>query len=72
MVRPNFDVRSQWEDEPVVRDLIGRPEDVAEFVGADVAVGARTVTLIPVATDVHEAIELSGEVRRLLPAAVPA
>jgi alkanesulfonate monooxygenase SsuD/methylene tetrahydromethanopterin reductase-like flavin-dependent oxidoreductase (luciferase family) len=50
----------------------GRPEDVAEFLAPYVAAGARTVTLIPVADDVHTAIELSGEVRRLLTAPVPA
>ena len=50
----------------------GRPEDVAEFLAAYVEAGARTVTLIPVADDVHAAIELSGEVRRLLSAPVPA
>ncbi|WP_036565061.1 LLM class flavin-dependent oxidoreductase [Nocardioides halotolerans] len=50
----------------------GRPEDVAEFLSAYVEAGARTLTLVPVAKDVHTAIELSGEVRRLLQALVPA
>jgi alkanesulfonate monooxygenase SsuD/methylene tetrahydromethanopterin reductase-like flavin-dependent oxidoreductase (luciferase family) len=51
----------------------GRPEDVASFLSAYVEAGARTITLIPVADEVHTAIELSGEVRRLLAAApVPA
>jgi alkanesulfonate monooxygenase SsuD/methylene tetrahydromethanopterin reductase-like flavin-dependent oxidoreductase (luciferase family) len=44
----------------------GRPEDVVEFLVPYVEAGARTITLIPVADDVHTAIELSGEVRRLL------
>lgn len=44
----------------------GRPADVAEFLAPYVEAGARTLTLIPVADDVHAAIELSGEVRRLL------
>jgi alkanesulfonate monooxygenase SsuD/methylene tetrahydromethanopterin reductase-like flavin-dependent oxidoreductase (luciferase family) len=50
----------------------GRPEDVAEFLAPYVEAGARTLTLVPVADDVHTAIELSGEVRRLLRASVPA
>jgi alkanesulfonate monooxygenase SsuD/methylene tetrahydromethanopterin reductase-like flavin-dependent oxidoreductase (luciferase family) len=50
----------------------GRPEDVAEFLSEFVDAGARTLTLIPVADDVHAAIELSGEVRRLLSSRVPA
>ena len=49
----------------------GRPEDVAEFLAGYVAAGARTLTLVPVADDVHEAIELSAEVRRLLRTPVP-
>jgi hypothetical protein len=44
----------------------GRPEDVAEFLTAYVEAGARTITLVPVADDIHTAVELSGEVRRLL------
>lgn len=44
----------------------GRPEDVAEFLAPYVEAGARTITLVPVADDVHTGIELSGEVRRLL------
>jgi alkanesulfonate monooxygenase SsuD/methylene tetrahydromethanopterin reductase-like flavin-dependent oxidoreductase (luciferase family) len=44
----------------------GRPEDVAEFLAPYVEAGARTLTLVPVADDIHTAIELSGEVRRLL------
>jgi alkanesulfonate monooxygenase SsuD/methylene tetrahydromethanopterin reductase-like flavin-dependent oxidoreductase (luciferase family) len=47
----------------------GRPEEVAGFLSAYVEAGARTITLVPVADDVHTAIELSGEVRRLLAAA---
>lgn len=50
----------------------GRPEDVAEFLQPYVEAGARTITLVPVSQDVHAAIELSGEVRRLLSSAVPA
>ena len=50
----------------------GRPEDVADFLAGYVTAGARTLTLVPVAEDVHTAIELSGEVRRLLAAPVPA
>jgi alkanesulfonate monooxygenase SsuD/methylene tetrahydromethanopterin reductase-like flavin-dependent oxidoreductase (luciferase family) len=50
----------------------GRPEEVAEFLSSYVAAGARTLTLVPVADDVHTAIELAGEVRRLLAAPVPA
>jgi alkanesulfonate monooxygenase SsuD/methylene tetrahydromethanopterin reductase-like flavin-dependent oxidoreductase (luciferase family) len=51
----------------------GRPDDVAGFLAAYVEAGARTITLVPVAEDVHTAIELSGEVRRLLTAVpVPA
>jgi alkanesulfonate monooxygenase SsuD/methylene tetrahydromethanopterin reductase-like flavin-dependent oxidoreductase (luciferase family) len=50
----------------------GRPQDVAEFLAAYVEAGARTITLIPVADDVHTSIELTGEVRRLLGAPVPA
>lgn len=50
----------------------GRPEDVAEFLSAYVEAGARTITLVPVAADVHAAIELCGEVRRLLTATAPA
>ena len=50
----------------------GRPEDVAEFLAPYIAGGARTVTLIPVADDVDTAIDLCGEVRRLLAATVPA
>jgi alkanesulfonate monooxygenase SsuD/methylene tetrahydromethanopterin reductase-like flavin-dependent oxidoreductase (luciferase family) len=50
----------------------GRPEDVAEFLSGYVAAGARTLTLVPVADDVHDAIELSAEVRRLLTTSVPA
>jgi alkanesulfonate monooxygenase SsuD/methylene tetrahydromethanopterin reductase-like flavin-dependent oxidoreductase (luciferase family) len=50
----------------------GRPEDVAAHLAAYVEAGARTITLIPVADDVHTAIELSGEVRGLLRAMVPA
>jgi alkanesulfonate monooxygenase SsuD/methylene tetrahydromethanopterin reductase-like flavin-dependent oxidoreductase (luciferase family) len=49
----------------------GRPEDVAEFLSGYLEAGARTLTLIPVADDVHAAIELSGEVRRLLSTPVP-
>jgi alkanesulfonate monooxygenase SsuD/methylene tetrahydromethanopterin reductase-like flavin-dependent oxidoreductase (luciferase family) len=44
----------------------GRPEEVAAFIAPYVRAGARTLTLIPVARDIHTAIELSGEVRRLL------
>lgn len=44
----------------------GTPQDVADFLGAYVDAGARTLTLVPVAEDVHTAVELSGEVRRLL------
>jgi alkanesulfonate monooxygenase SsuD/methylene tetrahydromethanopterin reductase-like flavin-dependent oxidoreductase (luciferase family) len=44
----------------------GRPEDVAEFLAGYVEAGARTVTLVPVSDDIHTAIELSGEVRKLL------
>ncbi|MDR7254278.1 alkanesulfonate monooxygenase SsuD/methylene tetrahydromethanopterin reductase-like flavin-dependent oxidoreductase (luciferase family) [Nocardioides sp. BE266] len=44
----------------------GRPEDVVQFLTPYVEAGARTITLIPVSSDVHTAIELSGEVRRLL------
>ena len=51
----------------------GRPEDVAAFLTPYVEAGARTLTLVPVADDIHTAVELSGEVRRLLvPATVPA
>jgi alkanesulfonate monooxygenase SsuD/methylene tetrahydromethanopterin reductase-like flavin-dependent oxidoreductase (luciferase family) len=50
----------------------GRPQDVAEFLAAYVEAGARTITLIPVADDVHTSIEQAGEVRRLLGAPVPA
>ena len=51
----------------------GRPEDVAEFLAAYVEAGARTFTLVPVADDIHTAVELSGEVRKLLlKAPVPA
>lgn len=44
----------------------GSPDDVAGFLASYVEAGARTITLVPVAESVHEAIELSGEVRRLL------
>lgn len=44
----------------------GRPEDVAAFLTPYIEAGARTLTLIPVAEDIHTAVELSGEVRRLL------
>lgn len=44
----------------------GRPEDVVEFLAPYVEGGARTLTLVPVADDIHTAIELSGEVRRSL------
>lgn len=44
----------------------GFPCDVAGFLSTYVRAGARTLTLIPVASDVHEAVELAGEVRRLL------
>lgn len=44
----------------------GTPQDVVEFLVPYLEAGARTITLIPVASDVHTAIELSGEVRRLL------
>jgi alkanesulfonate monooxygenase SsuD/methylene tetrahydromethanopterin reductase-like flavin-dependent oxidoreductase (luciferase family) len=44
----------------------GRPEDVAEFLAAYVEAGARTLTLVPVSDDIHTAIELSGQVRKLL------
>jgi alkanesulfonate monooxygenase SsuD/methylene tetrahydromethanopterin reductase-like flavin-dependent oxidoreductase (luciferase family) len=51
----------------------GRPQDVAGFLSSYVEAGARTFTLVPVADDIHTAIELSGEVRRLLTAVpVPA
>lgn len=50
----------------------GRPEDVAEFLATYVEAGARTLTLVPVSDDIHTAIELSGEVRRLLQTPVPA
>lgn len=50
----------------------GAPEDVAEFLAPYVEAGARTLTLVPVASSVHEAVELSGEVRRLLLDHVPA
>ncbi|CAN5459610.1 TIGR03854 family LLM class F420-dependent oxidoreductase [soil metagenome] len=50
----------------------GRPEDVAAHLAAYVESGARTITLIPVSEDVDTAIELSGEVRRLLRAMTPA
>lgn len=44
----------------------GSPADVAAGLAPYVEAGARTLTLIPVAASVEEAIELSGEVRRLL------
>lgn len=44
----------------------GSPDTVAAFLKTYVEAGARTITLIPVAETIHEAIELSGEVRRLL------
>lgn len=44
----------------------GAPEDVADFLTTYVEAGARTITLVPVADSIHEGIELSGEVRRLL------
>jgi len=52
----------------------GAPDDVAGFLASYVEAGARTITLVPVADSVHDAIELSGEVRRqlLAGAAVPA
>jgi alkanesulfonate monooxygenase SsuD/methylene tetrahydromethanopterin reductase-like flavin-dependent oxidoreductase (luciferase family) len=50
----------------------GRPADVAEFLAPYVEAGARTITLVPVARDIHTAIELSGEVRRVLRAGWPA
>lgn len=51
----------------------GVPDDVAGFLASYVDAGARTITLVPVADDVHAAVELSGEVRRLLQSApVPA
>jgi alkanesulfonate monooxygenase SsuD/methylene tetrahydromethanopterin reductase-like flavin-dependent oxidoreductase (luciferase family) len=46
----------------------GTPEDVAGFLATYVEAGARTITLVPVADDVHTAIELSGQVRTLLQA----
>ncbi|WP_200949862.1 MULTISPECIES: LLM class flavin-dependent oxidoreductase [unclassified Nocardioides] len=49
----------------------GSPETVAEFLNTYVEAGARTITIIPVAETIHEAIELSGEVRRQLQPAVP-
>lgn len=45
----------------------GKPDDVAEFLSAYVEAGARTITLVPVADSIEEAIDLSGEVRQLLP-----
>jgi alkanesulfonate monooxygenase SsuD/methylene tetrahydromethanopterin reductase-like flavin-dependent oxidoreductase (luciferase family) len=50
----------------------GRPDDVAEFLATYVAAGARTITVVPVSDDIHTAIDLSGEVRQLLKAHVPA
>jgi alkanesulfonate monooxygenase SsuD/methylene tetrahydromethanopterin reductase-like flavin-dependent oxidoreductase (luciferase family) len=50
----------------------GTPGDVAEMLASYVDAGARTITLVPVADDVHTAIELTGEVRRLLKVPVPA
>lgn len=44
----------------------GTPEDVADSLGGYVEAGARTITLVPVAENVHKAIEACGEVRRLL------
>lgn len=44
----------------------GTPKDVAEFLAGYVEAGARTITIIPVADTIHEAIEQSGEVRREL------
>lgn len=44
----------------------GTPEEVAEFLAGYVRGGARTVSLVPVAATIEEALESSGEVRRLL------
>jgi len=46
----------------------GTPEQVAERLAPFVAGGAQHLTLITVAEDTHEGIELAGEVRRLLQA----
>lgn len=50
----------------------GTPDDVAEFIEPYVEGGARTLTMIPVADSVDEAIELSGFVGDRLRTRVPA
>jgi alkanesulfonate monooxygenase SsuD/methylene tetrahydromethanopterin reductase-like flavin-dependent oxidoreductase (luciferase family) len=50
----------------------GTPSDVTEFLSAYVAAGARTITLVPVADTVRDAVDLVGEVRRQLRSVPPA